>query len=73
MLNQPGGQQKFNDLVTKLMQGALVNVDSTTQDDSTTQTQVLLQQVKEALKLEPNRRKEILKQAANMGLDVKGL
>jgi hypothetical protein len=36
MLKQPGGQQKFNDLVTKLMQGAAVNVDSTTQGDTGT-------------------------------------
>lgn len=36
MINQPGGQQKFNDLVTKLMKGALVNVDSTTQGDTST-------------------------------------
>ena len=36
MLNQPGGQQKFDDLVTKLMQGAAVNVDSTTQGDTST-------------------------------------
>ena len=37
------------------------------------QTQNLRQQVEEALKLEPERRKEILKQAAEMGVDTKGL
>ena len=35
--------------------------------------QTPLQQVEEALKLEPQRREEILKQATDMGIDVKGL
>ena len=38
-----------------------------------TPSQTLLQQVQEALKLEPKRRKEILKQATDAGIDVKGL
>ena len=36
-------------------------------------SQTLLQQVQEAIKLEPKRRKEILKQATDAGIDVKGL
>ena len=37
------------------------------------QTQTLRQQVEEALKLEPKRREAILKQATEMGVDIKGL
>ena len=40
---------------------------------SQTQTQTLRQQVEEALKLEPKRREAILKQATEMGVDIKGL
>lgn len=36
-------------------------------------SQTPLQQVQEALQLEPQRREEILKQATDMGIDVKGL
>jgi len=35
--------------------------------------QTPLQQVQDALRLEPKRREEILKQATDMGIDVKGL
>ena len=38
-----------------------------------TQPQNLRQQLEEALKLEPERRDEILKQATEMGVDTKGL
>jgi hypothetical protein len=38
-----------------------------------TQPQNLRQQLEEALKLEPERREEILKQATEMGVDTKGL
>jgi hypothetical protein len=40
---------------------------------TTTQPQNLRQQLEEALKLEPERRDEILKQATEMGVDTKGL
>jgi len=40
---------------------------------SQTQTQTLRQQVEDALKLEPKRREDILKQATEMGVDIKGL
>ncbi len=40
---------------------------------SQTQNQSLRQQVEEALKLEPKRREDILKQATEMGVDIKGL
>ena len=40
---------------------------------SQTQTQTLRQQVEEALRLEPKRREAILKQATEMGVDIKGL
>ena len=52
---------------------AAPNAPSAKTGGQPTPSQTPLQQVQDALRLEPNRREEILKQATDMGIDIKGL
>mgnify|MGYP003627955627 CR=1 FL=1 len=52
---------------------AAPNAPSATMSGQPAPAQTPLQQVQDALRLEPNRREEILKQATDMGIDIKGL